>query len=139
MVRALAPAPAVVAGCVGMSGRTRSVRRRSAGDIQSLPTELSPLLKRIYAARRVTSGAQLATGLDALLPVSGLENVQPAAQLLLKHARGRILVVGDFDADGATSTALMLRALSNWGFDQVDFLVPDRFRFGYGLTPQIVA
>jgi single-stranded-DNA-specific exonuclease len=122
-----------------VSARLRSVRRRDAAAVQDFPADLPPLLQRIYAARQVTSAAQLATGLDALLPVSRLENVQPAAALLLQHARGRILVVGDFDADGATSTALMLRALRNWGFDQVDFLVPDRFRFGYGLTPQIVA
>lgn len=121
-----------------MSARLRSVRRRDAASVRDFPAGLPPLLQRIYAARQVTTGAQLATGLDALLPVSSLENVQPAAALLLQHARGRILVVGDFDADGATSTALMLRALRNWGFDHVDFLVPDRFRFGYGLTPQIV-
>jgi single-stranded-DNA-specific exonuclease len=122
-----------------MSARARLVRRRVAGETQHLPAELPALLKRIYAARQIRSGTQLTTQLGALLPVSSLEHVQSAAQLLLQHVRGRILVVGDFDADGATSTALMLRALSNWGFDHVDFLVPDRFRFGYGLTPQIVA
>ncbi len=58
----------------------------------------------------------------------------------MKHREnGRILVVGDFDADGATSTALVLRALRAWGFPSVDFLVPNRFEFGYGLTPEIVA
>ena len=50
-----------------------------------------------------------------------------------------MLVIGDFDADGATSTALIVRALRGWGFPQVDFLVPNRFEFGYGLTPEIVA
>jgi len=135
----MAPRPPVVAGGLGMSARLRPVRRREVGEAPQLPAQLSPLLKRIYAARQVTCGAQLQTGLEALLPVSGLESVQAGAALLLQHARGRIVVVGDFDADGATSTALMLRALSNWGFDHVDFLVPDRFRFGYGLTPQIVA
>jgi single-stranded-DNA-specific exonuclease len=139
MVRALAPQPTMVAEGHGMSVRARSVRRRSTGDVLGLPTELSPLLKRIYAARQVSSGTQLSTTLNALLPVSSLEGVQAAAQLLLKHVHGRVLVVGDFDADGATSTALMLRALRNWRFEHVDFLVPDRFRFGYGLTPQIVA
>ena len=63
-----------------------------------------------------------------------------AAALLLEHReRGRILVIGDFDADGATSTALVVRALRAWGFASVDFLVPNRFEFGYGLTPEIVA
>jgi single-stranded-DNA-specific exonuclease len=56
----------------------------------------------------------------------------------LYRSRGKVLVIGDFDADGATSTALMMRHLARLGFEQPDFLVPDRFRFGYGLTPEIV-
>jgi isopentenyl diphosphate isomerase/L-lactate dehydrogenase-like FMN-dependent dehydrogenase len=69
-----------------------------------------------------------------------MDRVGEAVELLLAHreSSGRILVVGDFDADGATSTALILRALRAWGFPDVDFLVPNRFRFGYGLTPEIV-
>ena len=139
MAPPVAEIQALVAVGAGVSTRPRSLRRRDATNSDSLPAELSPLLRRIYAARHVTSGAQLATGLDALLPVSSLEGVRAAAQLLDRHAGGRIIVVGDFDADGATSTALMLRALRSWGFAHVDFLVPDRFRFGYGLTPEIVA
>jgi single-stranded-DNA-specific exonuclease len=69
-----------------------------------------------------------------------LEGISAAVDLLLEHrVAGRVLVVGDFDADGATSTALMMRALGAWGFASVDFLVPNRFEFGYGLTPEIVA
>jgi single-stranded-DNA-specific exonuclease len=76
-----------------------------------------------------------------LLPIGSLANVETAAELLCQHrARGGlILIIGDFDADGATSTALMVRGLSSWGFPAVDFLVPNRFEFGYGLTPEIVA
>jgi single-stranded-DNA-specific exonuclease len=71
--------------------------------------------------------------------VGTLGGVAAAVDLLLRHREiGRILVIGDFDADGATSTALMLRALRGWGFAHVDFLVPNRFEFGYGLTPEIV-
>lgn len=121
-----------------MSRGPRPFRHRDIINAGSLPADLPPLLRRIYAARHVTAAAQLATALDAMLPVSGLDGVQAAARLLLDHAGGRILVIGDFDADGATSTALMLRALRGWGFAHVDFLVPDRFRFGYGLTPGIV-
>ena len=58
---------------------------------------------------------------------------------MLAHRAGRVLIIGDFDADGATSSALMVRALAGWGFAGVDFLVPNRFEFGYGLTPEIVA
>lgn len=121
-----------------MSARVRPLRRRDAAAAPALPESLSPLLRRIYAARHVTAEIQLATNLSALLPVSTLEGAQQAACLLLQHMAGRVLVVGDFDADGATSTALMLLALRDWGFAQVDFLVPDRFRLGYGLTPGIV-
>src|SRR3954451_25023308 len=75
-----------------------------------------------------------------MLPGGTLEGVPAATELLLAHReRGRVLVIGDFDADGATSTAMVVRALRAWGFASVDFLVPNRFEFGYGLTPEIVA
>jgi single-stranded-DNA-specific exonuclease len=121
-----------------MTAQVRRVRARATLADDALPAELSPLLRRIYAARHITCRAELATGLDCLLPVGTLEGVQEAANLLQQHVSGRILIVGDFDADGATSTALMLHALREWGFRSVEFLVPDRFRFGYGLTPGIV-
>ena len=118
----------------------RIVRRTIAGDIASLGAHLHPVLRRVYAARGVRSAYELNFSLERLLPVSTLEGVSAAADLLLEHrTRGRVLVVGDFDADGATSTALIVRALKAWGFASVDFLVPNRFEFGYGLTPEIVA
>jgi len=84
--------------------------------------------------------AELELNLDQLLPVSSLGGIPAAIDLLLRcHRDGRrVLVVGDFDADGATSTALMVRQLRRLGFRDPGFLVPDRFRFGYGLTPEIV-
>jgi single-stranded-DNA-specific exonuclease len=101
---------------------------------------LHPVLGRVYAARGVYRAAELDTSLARLLPVGTLEGTLAAAELLLGHrATGRVLVIGDFDADGATSSALMVRALRSWGFAAVDFLVPNRFQFGYGLTPEIVA
>lgn len=121
-----------------MSLRARRVVARRLPDELSLSQSLSPLLRRIYAARQVRADAELATDLAAMLPVGTLEHVRDAAALLLRHRQGRILIVGDFDADGATSTALMMHALAEWGFDGVDFLVPDRFRLGYGLTPGLV-
>jgi single-stranded-DNA-specific exonuclease len=120
-----------------MSMVLRRLQARSLGDA-TLPDALSPLLRRIYAARRVAAGTELVTDLGAMLPVGSLANVNEAAQLLLRHLQGRVLIVGDFDADGATSTALMAHALREWGFAHVDFLVPDRFRYGYGLTPGLV-
>ena len=116
----------------------RIVRREPGeGEVQ-LGAALHPVLRRVYHARGVRSARELQTDLELLTPVGTLESVQAAAELLLaQRDGGRILVIGDFDADGATSTALMLRALRAWGFS-ADFLVPNRFEFGYGLTPQIV-
>jgi single-stranded-DNA-specific exonuclease len=120
---------------------TQEIRRRVVtGDAEALGAGLHPVLRRAYAARGIVRPEQLSTDLSRLLPVGTLGGVAAAVELLLAHReRGRILVVGDFDADGATSTALMLRALRAWGFASVDFLVPNRFEFGYGLTPEIVA
>ncbi len=120
---------------------TPEIRRRAAtGDHGELGEALHPVLRRAYAARGIREPSQLSTDLSRLLPVGTLGGVAAAVELLLRHRQpGRILVVGDFDADGATSTALMLRALCAWGFAHVDFLVPNRFEFGYGLTPEIVA
>ena len=81
---------------------------------------------------------ELALTLDRLVPVSTLDSIEAAVHLILEHRERRILVIGDFDADGATSTALIVRCLRCWGFANVDFLVPNRFEFGYGLTPEIV-
>ena len=105
-------------------------------DVQAL----HPVLQRVYAARGVSQSDELDLSLDRMLPVGSLEGVEAAARLLAEHREaGRVLVVGDFDADGATSSALVVRALRSMRFAQVDFLVPNRFRFGYGLTPEIVA
>jgi single-stranded-DNA-specific exonuclease len=119
---------------------TLRVVRRLAEHAPELGSGLHPVLRRVYAGRGVRSQVELSQALDRLLPVGTLEGVTAAAELLLKHRTdGRVLIVGDFDADGATSTALMMRALTAWGFASVDFLVPNRFEFGYGLTPEIVA
>jgi single-stranded-DNA-specific exonuclease len=116
------------------------IRRSTAEHPQDLGATLHPVLQRAYAMRGVRSVTQLDMSLARLLPVGTLAGVAQAVELLLAHrARGHVLVIGDFDADGATSTALMVRALRAWGFAAADFLVPNRFEFGYGLTPEIVA
>ncbi|HET9388771.1 MAG TPA: single-stranded-DNA-specific exonuclease RecJ [Steroidobacteraceae bacterium] len=122
-----------------MPGTLRVVRRIAASECGELGPQVHPVLQRIYAARGIRCAAELDTSLDKLLPVGTLEGVAPAVDLLVAHRSGRVLVIGDFDADGATSTALVVRALRSWGFASVDFLVPNRFEFGYGLTPEIVA
>ena len=119
----------------------RVVRRECCPpDELRLANELHPVLQRIYSARGIRNQSDLDVSLERMLPVGTLEGVPAAVDLLLQHrSGGRVLVIGDFDADGATSTALTLRALRAWGFASVEFLVPNRFEFGYGLTPEIVA
>ncbi len=101
---------------------------------------LHPVLRRVYAGRGVESENQLDLSLPRLLPVSRLRGVEQGAKLLQEviEAGQRLLIVGDYDADGATSTALALLALRACGAEQVDYLVPNRFDYGYGLTPELV-
>ncbi|MEL7401278.1 MAG: DHH family phosphoesterase, partial [Pseudomonadota bacterium] len=101
---------------------------------------LSLPLQRIYAARGITSEQQLELQLKRLLPWQQLKGIEEAVSLLLPVVtqQQRLLVVGDFDVDGATSTALALRALRMLGATQLDYLVPNRFDFGYGLSPELV-
>ena len=103
-------------------------------------SDLHPLLKRIYAARQVNSQDEVLYGLNKLLHFSLLKNIDLATKCLMESLLSgqRTLIIGDFDADGATSTALMILALRAFGFNNVGFLIPNRFEFGYGLTPEIV-
>src|SRR5690554_1679087 len=103
--------------------------------------DIPPLLARIYAARGVQSVDELEKGLARLLPAHLLKGMDQAV-LLLAHAleqRQRILIVGDFDADGATASCVGVLGLRMLGVAHVDYLVPNRFEYGYGLTPEIVA
>jgi single-stranded-DNA-specific exonuclease len=117
-------------------------RRASAADAAGdLPAALHPVLRRIYAGRHIATAGELERSLERLLPVELLSGCDAAAELLreMLDRGGRILVVGDFDADGATSCALAVRALRAMGAREVAYLVPNRFEYGYGLTPEIVA
>lgn len=117
--------------------RPLAERRPDAAALSAL-AGIDPLLARLYAARGVRSAQELDCSLKGLLPVGSLTGIEAAVDLLLAHREGHVTVVGDFDADGATSTALVLRCLRDFGFPNVDYLVPNRFAFGYGLTPEIV-
>ncbi|MEJ1408761.1 MAG: single-stranded-DNA-specific exonuclease RecJ [Candidatus Sedimenticola sp. (ex Thyasira tokunagai)] len=105
-----------------------------------LPDTLHPVLRRAYAIRNLTSRQDLDLDLGGMLPPAELGGTEAAAELLFKtlDRGGRILIVADFDADGATSCALAVRALKAMGAKVVDYLVPNRFEYGYGLTPKIV-
>lgn len=107
-------------------------------ELQSLANQY-PTLARVLAGRGVTSLTELDTRISQMLPATGLRDLNLAAEILDKaiDEQKKILIVGDFDCDGATSTALMVRVLRAMGA-KVEFLVPDRFKYGYGLTPQIV-
>jgi len=101
---------------------------------------LAPVLARVYAARGIADTRELDHSLAALPDFEGLANIDAAAARLAQAIarRERVLVVADYDADGATACAVAVRGLRVMGAD-VDFLVPNRFEFGYGLTPEIVA
>lgn len=103
--------------------------------------DIPPLLTRIYAARGVETAAELEKGLARLLPVNLLKGMDAAVELLVQalQQRQRILIVGDFDADGATASCVGILGLKMLGAAHVDYLVPNRFDYGYGLTPEIVA
>ena len=103
--------------------------------------DLPPLLTRLYAARGVRSAAELDKGLARLIPYQQLKGIDAAVSLLVTalQQRQRILIVGDFDADGATASSVGVLGLRMLGAAHVDYLVPNRFEYGYGLTPEIVA
>jgi len=109
----------------------------------SLPDlgDLPPLLTRLYAARGVRSAVELEKGLARLLPYQQLAGIDAAVALLVEalEQRRRVLIVGDFDADGATASCVGVLGLRMLGVAHVDYLVPNRFEYGYGLTPEIVA
>ena len=103
--------------------------------------DLPPLLTRLYAARGVASVEELDKSLARLIPFQQLKGIDAAVDLLVValEQRERILIVGDFDADGATASTVGLLGLRLLGAAHVDYLVPNRFEYGYGLTPEIVA
>lgn len=100
-----------------------------------------PVLHNVYAARGVVSPVELEYGLKNLLSYESLKDIKPAVDCLVQalEEQQHILVLGDFDADGATSTALTILALKSFGLKNVTYLIPNRFEYGYGLSPEIVA
>jgi single-stranded-DNA-specific exonuclease len=118
----------------------KKIIRRTHGVASFVSHDLHPLLQRIYSVRGITSHTELERGLERLLPYRELLGIDKAVLCLADalQQQKRILIVGDFDADGATSTVVAIRALRSFGAKYVDFLVPNRFEFGYGLTPELV-
>lgn len=116
------------------------LRRREVDDAAVLADSLPPLLRRLYASRGVKSDRDLERSVKGMLPWQQLTGINEAVTHLYNAMREglRIIVVGDFDADGATSTALSVLALRSLGCDNVSYLVPNRFDDGYGLSPEVV-
>jgi len=116
------------------------IKRRPDVAISERINELPPILQRIYAQRGISSEEEIDHSLTKALPPGKLLNVEAGVDLIYRCMSNdqAILIVGDFDADGATSTALFLRALKAFGYSNIHYLVPNRFEFGYGLTPEIV-
>lgn len=105
-----------------------------------LPDSLPQVLQRVYAARGVATEQELDYQLKNLLTPAAMLGLEAAVERLIAALtmEERVLIVGDFDADGATSCAIAIRGLRAMGFSNIDFLVPNRFEYGYGLTPEII-
>jgi len=116
----------------------RSFNEASAATLAA--SGVQPALARVLAARGVTYASQLESSLSGLIPPEKLTNSGAMAKLLADAItqEKNLLIIGDYDADGATATAVAVRGLRSMG-GRVDYLVPNRFEYGYGLTPEIVA
>lgn len=116
------------------------VKKRKIVDCSFLDLSCSPLLKQLYANRGIASSTELDTRTLNLIPGNKLKGMGQACNLLFEalQSNQKIVVVGDFDADGATSTALSILALRALGYTNIDYLIPNRFDYGYGLSPEIV-
>jgi len=123
-----------------MTSNKTIVRRHVSTEKSDFDVTLSPLLQRVYAARGVFNGQELDYSLSKLHPISALKGIDAAVELLAQALveQQHIMIVADFDADGATSCTVAMRALRSMGAGQVSYLVPNRFEYGYGLTPEIV-
>ena len=116
------------------------LQRRATDTGLALPDSLHPLLRRVYQQRKLATAEELDLTLSKLIPPDSMLGMQAAVDLLLQalQQQSRVLIVSDFDADGATSCALAIAALKQFGYQHVDYIVPNRFEYGYGLTPEIV-
>jgi len=116
------------------------IQQRPLPESIELPTHLHPVIRRVLAARNITDLATLDYKLQNLLPYHNLIGIDDAVKLLTQALtqQARMIIVADFDADGATSCALAVKTLRQLGAQHVDYLVPNREKHGYGLTPTIV-
>jgi single-stranded-DNA-specific exonuclease len=117
----------------------KQISRREPVTGQVIADNLHPVLRRLYQNRGISSSVELERGAAFLLPFSTLKGIDQAVQLLTDalHQQQHIVIVVDFDADGATSTAVLMAGLKAFGFKYLEYMVPNRFEYGYGLTPEL--
>ena len=120
--------------------QNKKIIHRKVPNNIDLPDLIHPVLKRVYASRNIKSSKDLDYSLGSLIPFKQLSGIDNAVILLeeMLEQKKRILIVADFDADGATSCALAIRGLTAMGARDVIYVVPNRFEHGYGLSPEIV-
>lgn len=123
-----------------MMNRPIRILRRSPDAADQLPESLHPVMRRVFLNRGIGNEDALDLALARILPLGSFGALDDAVDLLCQHREQRslITIVGDFDADGATATALLMRGLRDLGFPSLKYLLPDRFRYGYGLSADIV-
>ena len=116
------------------------VQQRLQHDSSLLSLSCSPLLTQLYASRGIKADSELDNSTKTLIHANQLKGMSDACELLYQAylTRQKIIIIGDFDADGATSTALSVLSLKALGFQNIDYLIPNRFDYGYGLSPEIV-
>jgi single-stranded-DNA-specific exonuclease len=116
------------------------IRRRQPQCALDLPFDLHPVLRRVYLNRKIGDNRELENKLSHLHDLNLLSGMSTAVAMLADAITSdlKIMVVGDFDADGATSSALAVRAMRAMGGCNISYIVPNRFEYGYGLTPEIV-
>lgn len=117
----------------------KQISRREPVSGQVIAEHLHPVLRRLYQNRGISSSAELERGAAGLLPFNQLKGIDAAVELLSNalQQQQHIVIVGDFDADGATSTAVLMVGLRAFGFKYLEYMVPNRFEYGYGLTPEL--
>ena len=118
----------------------KQVIRRAFPSEHNLPSTLKDVTCRVLAGRGIVNTDQLDLSLSNLFTNDKFSGIYKAADIIIEVAesKGKILIVGDYDADGATSTALGLLAFSSMGIEHIDHLIPNRFDLGYGLSPELV-
>lgn len=125
---------------MSLDSTSTQVKQRPLGDHHLLSLSYSPLLSQLYASRGITDPSELDNRTQTLIKAKQLKGISDACELLYQAylTQKKIVIIGDFDADGATSTALSVLSLRALGFNNVDYLIPNRFDYGYGLSIEIV-